>query len=52
MFRYELSNHEYVYTRDLQDTLDALGLTIEEINKRPLYIKALKEAVNDIVTEE
>lgn len=33
MFRYELSNHEYCITFDLQPTLDALGLTIDEVLK-------------------
>ena len=27
MFNYELSNHEYSYTRDLTDTLCAIGLS-------------------------
>lgn len=31
MFSYELSNHEYSYTGDIEDTLDALGLTVDEI---------------------
>ncbi len=33
MFQYELDNHEYKYTMDARDTLDALGLTIDEISK-------------------
>lgn len=32
MFKYELANHEYCITYELDDTLDALGLTVEEIN--------------------
>ena len=31
MFESELANHEFGYTYDLTDTLEALGLTIEEI---------------------
>lgn len=31
MFRYELANHEYGYTGELEDTLDALGLTYSEV---------------------
>lgn len=31
MFRYELANHEYGYTRDPEPALDALGLTEQEI---------------------
>ena len=45
MFNYELANHEYSYTYDLTDTLDALGLTIDEINADPKMADALKRAI-------
>jgi hypothetical protein len=45
MFNYELANHEYGYTGELDDTLDALGLTIEEINTNPRMADALKRAI-------
>ena len=45
MFDYELANHEYSYTGDLTDTLDALGLTIEDVNANPQMNEALKRAV-------
>ena len=45
MFNYELANHEYSYTQDLTDTLDALGLTIDEINTDPRMADALKRAI-------
>lgn len=32
MFKNELANHEYCITYELDETLDAVGLTIEEIN--------------------
>lgn len=32
MFAYELANHEYGYTGEIEPALDALGLTIDEIN--------------------
>lgn len=32
MFLCELADHEYSYTMDLSDTLDALGYTAEDIN--------------------
>lgn len=32
MFNYELANHEYCVTYEVDDTLRALGLTIEEVN--------------------
>ena len=45
MFSYELSNHEYCITYDVTDALDALGLTIEEINANPRMASALKRAI-------
>lgn len=33
MFSYELANHEFIVTGDVEDTLDALGLTWEDIEK-------------------
>ena len=45
MFNYELANHEYCITYDLTDTLDALCLTIDEINADPRMADALKRAI-------
>lgn len=45
MFNYELANHEYCVTGELDDTLDALGLTIDEINTNPTMADALKRAI-------
>jgi hypothetical protein len=45
MFMYELSNHEYSYTYELDDTLDALGLTMKEINKNPILKNGLEKAI-------
>lgn len=45
MFNYELANHEYCITRDLTDTLEALDLTIEEINANLRMANALKRAI-------
>ena len=45
MFNYELANHEYNYTGDLTDTLDALDLTIEDINANPAMLDALNRAI-------
>lgn len=45
MFNYELGNHEYNYTRDISETLDALGFTIEDINNNKRLIKGLNDAV-------
>ena len=47
MFSYELSNHEYCITYEIDDTLNALDLTIEEINSNPSLLKGLKKAIKD-----
>jgi len=47
MFYYELSNHEYVITYNVMDALDALGLTIEEVNNNPKYKSNLEKACMD-----
>lgn len=44
MFYYELGNHEYIITCSVEDTLDALGLTADEVNSDPRLLKALNEA--------
>ena len=45
MFDYELANHEYNYTYDLENTLDALGLTMETIKANPQMYEALQRAI-------
>lgn len=45
MFNYELANHEYCVTYDVTDALDALGLTLDEINSNPIMADALKRAI-------
>lgn len=47
MFDFELANHEYGYTYELDDTLDALGLTIEEINNDERLKHGLKLALDE-----
>lgn len=44
MFNYELGNHEYIYTQDITDTLNALGLTIEEVRNDKRLLDALQKA--------
>ena len=46
-FRYELANHEYGYTGEVEDTLDALGLTYEEVQADEVLRKALERACKD-----
>lgn len=48
MFRYELDNHEYSYTRDLGPTLDALGFTLEEVQNKDKLFAGLKRAVKEV----
>lgn len=45
MFIYELDNHEYSYTWDLEPTLDALGLTAGDIEVDPKLMHGLKLAL-------
>lgn len=35
MFDYELGNHEYCITMDVEPTIDALGLTMDEVKQSP-----------------
>lgn len=44
MFRYELSNHEYGYTRDAEPALMALGLSWEDIGNDERLLHAFNKA--------
>lgn len=44
MFDYELGNHEYSYTWDVEPTLDALGLTMDDVNKDERLLHGLNKA--------
>ena len=41
MFRYELANHEYIITYSLEETLDALGYSEEEVAADPKLANGL-----------
>lgn len=45
MFSYELSNHEYCYTRDPTGTLDAVGVTLTDLQNN----KALRDGYNQAI---
>lgn len=45
MFYYELANHEYIITGDLEPTLNALDLSLEAINSSPALLHGLKKAM-------
>lgn len=47
MFLYELANNEFCITCDLTDTIEALGLTIEKINKDRRLRYGLKKAKSE-----
>lgn len=49
MFVYELNNHEFGYTGDSEDAIDALGLTYEEIENDERLKHGFTKAVNDIM---
>lgn len=46
-FRYEMSNHEYIVTYDIYDTLRALEITLEEYQKSERMQKLFEEAKED-----
>ena len=47
MFLYELGNHEYCITYDLEPTLDACGLTEDEVLSDPALLAGFKKAKKD-----
>lgn len=51
MFKYELANHEYCITHNLNDTLEAIGLTIEEIENNKALSKGLELARKEYLEE-
>lgn len=48
MFLYELDNHEYSYTGDTEETLDALGYTAEQVLGEPRLKRGMAKAVREI----
>lgn len=48
MFLYELDNHEYGYTGDTEDTLDALGYTADEVIGNPRLKRGIEKAATEI----
>lgn len=49
MFVYELNNHEFSYTADVDETLEELKLTREDIKKDPALKHGLLKAMEDII---
>lgn len=52
MFLLELYNHEFAYTYDVEDTLNDLGYTMEQINNNPAFKNGLKLAIKSITGED
>lgn len=52
MFYFELCNHEYGYTGDYEDTLDALGFTWEQVQQQENLKHGLEKAAHQIMREE
>lgn len=52
MFLYELRNHEYGYTGDCEDTLDALGYTLEQVLSDERLKFGFEKAKEKIMREE
>lgn len=48
MFLDELENHEYSYTHDISDTLDALGFTLDQVKADQRLIRGLAMAMETI----
>lgn len=44
MFRCELADHEYGYTRDAEPALDALGITVEDLAGNERLMRAFQKA--------
>jgi len=52
MFLYELVNHEYNYTKCLDDTLRAVNITYEQLETNAVLKEGLKKAILEINKEE
>ena len=51
MFYYELANHEYCINYDLEPTLDALGMTEDDVLNNPALLNGLKLAREQYLAE-
>lgn len=48
MFLYELNNHEFGYTGDTSDALEALGYTAEQVYGDPKLKRGIEKAITEI----
>ena len=52
MFYYELKDHEYGYTGDAEDTLEALNYTMEQVQSDQRLCRGFERARKKIMEEE
>ena len=52
MFLYELENHEYSYTGTVEDALDSLGLSFEDVASDPRLARGLDLAEQEILEQQ
>lgn len=52
MFLYELANHEFAYTYDMEEALNSLHLTPDDINNNPALRNGLYLAVKEIIRDK
>ena len=52
MFSYELANHEYIITQDITETLDAVGISADDLETNPALTHGLKRAIDEIIKEQ
>ena len=48
MFLYELRNHEYTYTCEVEETVEACGFTMEQIENDERLRHGLEEAAKEL----
>ena len=52
MFYHELKDHEYGYTEDAEDTLEALDYTMEQVQSDQRLYRGFERARKKIMEEE
>lgn len=52
MFLYELANHEFAYTYDMEEALNSLHLTPDGINNNPALRNGLYLAIKEIIRDK
>ena len=51
MFYYELNHHGYIVTYDVDDTLNSLGITNEDLERNKALSHGLKKAYDDVLKD-